>query len=843
MHLTKADLTGYYPFSLHDNTRTVVDFTAPVQIIIGDNGCGKSSFLRELSPFPSTSTDYLKNGKRVLELLHNGHQYQVISDFQTGKGLHSLIRDGEELNLSHTSTAQKDLVETELGWTDLLSSLCYHKLGLCKMSKSDRKTYLTALCPFDINFVLEYHKRIQSAIRAKQNQLKSLHADKAELTSKQLKEATIAELQDTQTKIELIISGITAAMVRVDRELQDLPDFVVGDFDASKIASEANTLKRQAIKLRLAQPELFTKTDLATKKHLQEQQLHTNQQRLKECEQQIQQLVAQLNEYQSMLGDEHEKIEADLESSIAALETRLVEHPLPNNVPVISPADAQVLKLRLPQLSQGINNLDTNFIWPSRALPAAQQRCHSWASRLEYLNSQVYHLREQFNHHQRAIAELTGPAEGCTRSCPLLNNYEHTKSLHEKASGELAKSISGYELEIESYKRRLERLKTELASGSTNLPIIKAFEQLILSAPWKDYILNNQTLYRVLKSQSVFLLNNLYRLVEVADLAEQRDKWSNELLVYKTKLQSLREVKRPAQEVLMKIVNENTSLLAQVTAKYKAIEQALLVDGDLIKTIERAILIQRKVAGLRRTIEDQAQEQILNRIREFWLAVRAELQRAKSAALNNLGEIQHTLKTQDRLHSRLHDGIEPMIVKVQQQLDNIRLIEPALSTVNGIPKQYLVQYINYIMSYANDLISKVWSYSLTIDLVSMDDPLDFTFSVTINEYGRIRDLSILSSGQQEIVDLALTVALGSINQTFKAYPLVLDEPDKSITTGGQGRVLELLARLLMKGELTQLFLVNHHLNVYSSFPHCEVFCMNPDNVALPTDYNLHVEMS
>ena len=64
MRITYASLKGFKRFNQSRIDEFEAEFVSPVQIITGSNGCGKSSMLRELSPLPSTRTDYDQNGRK-----------------------------------------------------------------------------------------------------------------------------------------------------------------------------------------------------------------------------------------------------------------------------------------------------------------------------------------------------------------------------------------------------------------------------------------------------------------------------------------------------------------------------------------------------------------------------------------------------------------------------------------------------------------------------------------------------------------------------------------------------------------------------------------------------------
>ena len=111
MYINSIELVGFEPMRHGGVSSFKADWPTTVNVLLGLNGCGKSSLLRELSPYPAKRPDYETNGKKILCLSHEGSQYKLTSDFTNRQKPHSFIRDDTELNLSGTTEVQQDLVE------------------------------------------------------------------------------------------------------------------------------------------------------------------------------------------------------------------------------------------------------------------------------------------------------------------------------------------------------------------------------------------------------------------------------------------------------------------------------------------------------------------------------------------------------------------------------------------------------------------------------------------------------------------------------------------------------------------------------------------------------------
>ena len=139
MRITQIEIFNYIPL-LHCGTKRIkVDINASALIVIGTNGCGKSSLFRELTPYPANRADYEKNGYKKLTIEHEKSTYELCSDFTKPTKAHSFIKDGEELNESGTNATQVDLCNTYFGLTEVINNLINLNYHICDMGRAERK--------------------------------------------------------------------------------------------------------------------------------------------------------------------------------------------------------------------------------------------------------------------------------------------------------------------------------------------------------------------------------------------------------------------------------------------------------------------------------------------------------------------------------------------------------------------------------------------------------------------------------------------------------------------------------------------------------------------------------
>ena len=74
-------LTDYKRIKLNNLKTIEIDFSEPLQLILGTNGCGKSSILSELTPYPPSSEFYSKGGGKVIHISHHNCSYILSTVF------------------------------------------------------------------------------------------------------------------------------------------------------------------------------------------------------------------------------------------------------------------------------------------------------------------------------------------------------------------------------------------------------------------------------------------------------------------------------------------------------------------------------------------------------------------------------------------------------------------------------------------------------------------------------------------------------------------------------------------------------------------------------------------
>jgi DNA repair exonuclease SbcCD ATPase subunit len=215
----------------------------------------------------------------------------------------------------------------------------------------------------------------------------------------------------------------------------------------------------------------------------------------------------------------------------------------------------------------------------------------------------------------------------------------------------------------------------------------------------------------------------------------------------------------------------------------------------------------------------------------------SDLDKYRRAADEKQSEIRATVRNQESIRIRLDQEITPNIEKLEKELKKLQNVESALSPNTGLPHVYMVRFINSVIEIANTYIRLVWNYDMEIMPLKESNKLDFNFPVRLNKNSKVKDISICSKGQKEIVDLCWTLGLYLQMGLGDFLPLKLDEPDGALSEAHRTKLLTLLSNLLRQGNIKQLFLINHNASLFTSFAHSQIVCLNPDGIVVPHKYN------
>ena len=250
MRISSLTLNEYLLLKDSDITEMSVTFTEPVQLIIGSNGSGKSSLLRQLSLYPSVRSLFGKSGFKSLVVEKDSVYYKLDSEYEKPSSPHAFYEgeSEENLNVGRTTDTQKELIVEHLGITSLVDDLIMNRLTFPKWGAAKRREFLMDVNPDQIGFVLPLIKQTTSKIKACRNNLSRLQQRKILLEQDFLDDEALITLEQEKQSVNRDLESFQQYLMDITVGLKLLkPDTL--QFSLSDLPAIKNTIRRCHYKL------------------------------------------------------------------------------------------------------------------------------------------------------------------------------------------------------------------------------------------------------------------------------------------------------------------------------------------------------------------------------------------------------------------------------------------------------------------------------------------------------------------------------------------------------------------------------------------------------------------
>jgi len=203
LKVTKLVLHNYKRLFLNGITHMVYTPESRVQIILGQNGSGKSSLLEQLTPLPpNLKKDFNEDGHKEITISHNSSIYILSSRADKG---HSFIVNNTEINHSHKITMQVKLVEEHFNITPAIQQILLGKTLFTTMPPNDRKRWITDMSSIDYSYAIKVYNDLKARRRDIIGGIKLLQANIVKAKKSALPKEVISSLESDKSGIEKVV--------------------------------------------------------------------------------------------------------------------------------------------------------------------------------------------------------------------------------------------------------------------------------------------------------------------------------------------------------------------------------------------------------------------------------------------------------------------------------------------------------------------------------------------------------------------------------------------------------------------------------------------------------------
>lgn len=829
MRIKYIELYNYQRLKSKGINRIKWNIDEIIQVIIGPNGYGKSSLMRELSPLPPDNSDYIKGGTKHVILEHKGQTYEMLS-LAGSPSRHSFKCGDVELNASKNLSAQKELCELHFGYTNEIHELLLgtvNGISFTTMSPAKRREWLMALYPNDLTYVTSLHDRFKTmlrdakgGIRTSSTHLSGLYDQRGagvsvdemqqRIDTLQLRRDKIARLVSEQISTENHQNNIDRTFVDLktlvnhhrnpialsrdyrDREhIVDLINQAQADLQQLEYAHQTHTKELNE----LANNEVFKQAATAEdKERLEQQQLELNQQ-IAQDEARWQQAndYYQAEPLWSKLTGLDEFTQRNLVNIASELLSVLASMTSMDNREVTIRQYDSVMKLKYelgPQIERQ-TDIVTRIQHKLKHLDSADRtecpECHHrWLPGVN--QQQIEDLRQRGATEQATLDSLTERFNKCEQ-------YVTTNSIWYTGAVNYSRFMAGH----------------------------SALESL------NEWLLEMDVLYTKGKE----LAGTLPGMLEVLPVNHRlnANKAALDQLASRLKM-----FDSDAVEWHKRRYQEHEDALNLVIEKQRGVKLDLAQLRQDLNTAEDAERMVAKIAGHKGYIRQQATalaEQTLTRIANTEHQVLGEEQRGLTTQLYNVRSLEGTITS-----------TEQHVEMMKQQEEVLKLLVKATSPIEGVVAEQLSEFIACFIGNINVVIDELWDEVLQIRPCNIEEgSLSFKFPLLSGEYQcETNDISESSTGESQVINwvfrLILMEYLG-----FEDYPLYGDEIGANFDERHRPKLMEFLKKCASSGKYSQIFLISHYIAQHGVLTHAQVCALSTDGVALPERYNEHVEMS
>lgn len=847
MRYLKIILDGFRRMSLGGVNHIEISPENYLQIILGSNGSGKSSLLKECSPLPGNNKDFNDGGYKEVTIEHLGKTYITKSEFKGTSTKCSFIdtSTNEELNRGGTQAAQYELANNIFGYSQSVHALINSFEVFTDMSPKRRREWAIEASQLNYDYVLSIWNKLRDQLRDIQGTIKQ--------QEKRLSQEVSTTITDEEkTRLESEIEAFNA-------QIEKASSFINNNLKHNR--EEVKKLLKINQESLADQYKKYIKA-LVTKNNIEAKHLslvgftkESYQGLRDELLEKINRHDFDIENYSNEIDKLRRKLHQAKKNNQYSPESIDKEHnEIIDNlkkIPTLSDDECTYFtKVSDNQdFTNGFNQFIYNFSsWcdnsPGYSIIEDYFKCE-WlaiANKVSNLEIKITKYQEKLDKYILEYNVLKSRKEDHEIECPNCH--------HQFIAGFDANRFQYLEEHIKKGNQLILDLKKE------HQPLKTLDENNHLFLKWVnqyDDLCNNKTYYPILplyltsptEKETFFKKPDTLYL----KLNQLREKYNafNEKVKLEKALDNLEKLKATMQSLdfqdvkaLQEDINKRESKLSDfVVKRQKHQDELTLLDKYYplkFSTLPNAI------DGLKNEVKDNETytEELVQHFINFRLG---EYIREKQIELGEKSKVLHDVSHKEDIIKFLKDSIDEhrnkeLILKI--------MIEE-LSPTKGLIAEGLSSFLTVFVSYMNRIIASIWSYPLKVCLPEQEKgsiELNYKFALIVGDNEEtVDDVKNGSSGLKEVVNLAFKLAALRY-MGLESYPLFLDEFGASFDHQHRINVINVIKNIIDQHVHSQIFIVSHDVSSYGAINNCDVCVLNKSNILIPFDkFNEHVVIS
>lgn len=815
MKIVEFEIKGYNRFGLSGIKTLKLNCESQIQLILGSNGSGKSSLLKELNPLPVQSSDFTDGGFKRIVLEHRGHRYVSLSEINGKSVKHSLWKDDTVLCEKAIGSTHRELVEKELNYTAKTHQFITQAVSFTAMTPSTRQNAFSELIKDNLIETMAVYNNARSGLRMTQGALAHVNNKIIDIT-KRIESQTVNE-DDVKERIDYHQSCINLLF----------PISTNSDINLE-------TLREQFIENRRSLTSQLAATDKLSFKRRTSHSRAETKQRYDESTDALNVLKGKLE----TIGDQLER---------ASSNKRLLEESIDGK---------NKLEARLSKLTSEIDSFSYPFL--SKEFEAIMEDDVSIL--LDALSSTsagtIYYSSEEHDNNKSAVEQLTATLDklrGQYRSLEAelkfgVNLREQSLECQNCGTEVLPPEAISKDDEpkhrvwMTTLAQEIETIQDRLAIARERLEESQAFRFNV------EHL--RKTLSRLHSFPTIRTYLKSFSIASADDCIKQISHTSVALIRLKEALESIKKYKEQLKEKedIEKTLEESNRVLEALSEED---------DGKLKEHYDGLLRSHETTLETRNSLHYDMQQ--YNRIEKLYAQINDQLANAEASASKYangaiVDEINSELKDHQLKLASLTQQLQS-VSNLRRSLDELEedkkvllfkkelyeKSESIMSPKTGIIAKQLSGFIEGFIAVINNIIHKVWEYDLTIKMCSKNGTdMDYKFPLVVNG-DVIGDIGLASQGQKDVIDFAFTLALLTYTK-LNDYPLFLDEVGASFDDKHRVKFMDFIKLAVTRGHCSQLFMINHYSTEYGGLTNTDTVVLDSKNISLPENFNRNAKI-
>ena len=246
LEIEEIELDGFRGMQLN-NVRTFrMRLDSPITVLLGRNGCGKSTLIRVMPPLCPNKKLFKVGGGRRLVVNSDRGRFELVNK-RTAAGWKNDIKNLDtdtDIIVGANPTVFDDLVAEYFSYTKELNQLLMGHVRLTKMSTAERKKWFSILSESDLTYALKFYGQARKRQRSLSGAIDVIKEEIGDLKLKVLNsEEEFAAVNDRRDALARELQFIDNELIGVENNSE------VNDDSLDRMVDEIELLNRRIMEL------------------------------------------------------------------------------------------------------------------------------------------------------------------------------------------------------------------------------------------------------------------------------------------------------------------------------------------------------------------------------------------------------------------------------------------------------------------------------------------------------------------------------------------------------------------------------------------------------------------